>query len=125
MQPKGRLPEGVHSNGWGSIFLKLMFLSMWAERFRMQLLLAVRRGLLPIRFRPDFCPAAALGLRDSWWQAFLSDAWQVLTNRHPSLVDGPPSAERIFQASRQGFSSDQNRWAGCPRLACRRAEHSR
>src|SRR5215471_13951406 len=86
MQPKGRLPEGVHSNGWGSIFLKLMFLSMWAERFRMQLLLAVRRGLLPIRFRPDFCPAAALGLRDSWWQAFLSDAWQVLTIGIPHLL---------------------------------------
>jgi hypothetical protein len=41
---------------------------------------------------PDFCPAAALELRDPWWQAFLSYASQVLASRNPSLVDGPSSA---------------------------------
>jgi len=44
---------------------------------------------------PDSCSAAALELRDPWWQVFPSYASQVPTNRHPSLVDGPPSAERM------------------------------
>ena len=50
---------------------------------------------------PDFCPAAALEPRDPWWQVFLSYASQVPTNRHPSLVDDPPSAERMVQVRGQ------------------------
>jgi hypothetical protein len=50
---------------------------------------------------PDSRPASKLELRDPWWQAFLSYVSQVLASRHPSLVDGPLSAERMVQVRAQ------------------------